>query len=120
MASKEDISSVQCTNIHNITDSEDASKWLYSSIDKLILQVIIPSVSVVGVVGNCAFLFMIIRLPNMRTSLSIWTKLYASLLDIQNSSNWKIMELFAIFFRGSVWYFVTYMNIDKDRLIILC
>ena len=63
---------VKCINIFNISDSKDASKWLYSSIDKLILQVIIPSASVVGVVGNCAFLFMILRLPKMRTSLSAY------------------------------------------------
>ena len=72
MASTGEVSSVQCTNIHNIADSGAASEFLYSSIDKIILQIIIPSLSVVGVVGNCGFLFMILRLPKMRTSLSAY------------------------------------------------
>ena len=93
MAPKED-TSVQCNNIFTITDSEGASKWLYSSIDKLILQVIIPSVSVVGVVGNCAFLFMIIRLPKMRTSLSAYLACIA-LSDV----------LFLVL--SNIWYAVT-------------
>ena len=142
MASKEDISSIQCTNIHNITDSEGARKWIYGSIDKLILEVIIPSVSFVGVLGNCAFLFMILRLPKMRTSLSaylaclaisdvlflvlsnIWYTITLQWTDV--SLAWPIssaMGCAGLIISTHIWYFVSVgltTLISLERYLAVC
>ena len=90
---------MKCSKIHNVSDPADAMKFLYTDLDKLILQVIIPSVSVLGVVGNCAFLFMIMRLPKIRTSLSA----YLACLAVSD-------VMFLVW--SNIWYAITQSRTD--------
>ncbi|XP_072046959.1 somatostatin receptor type 2-like [Amphiura filiformis] len=70
-----------CVRFYNISDPVVAARWIYTDIETFLLSVVIPIVSAVGVVGNVAFLFMLIRLPQMRTSLSSYLAVLA-LCDI--------------------------------------
>ena len=54
----------------DLSDRLIADQWLRSDIDRLIVNVVIPLVSGLGIFANGAFLFMVIRLPEMRTSLN--------------------------------------------------
>ena len=99
MANVIDKDIVKCSKLHNVSDPVDAKKFLYTDMDKLILQVIIPSVSVFGIVGNCAFLFMIMRLPRMRTSLSA----YLACLAVSDI-------LFLVL--SNIWYTITLNRTD--------
>ena len=99
MVDVDDKDIVKCSKIHNVSDLADAEKFLYTDLDKLILQVIIPSVSVMGVVGNCAFLFMIMRLPKMRTSLSA----YLACLAVSD-------VMFLVW--SNIWYAITQSRTD--------
>ena len=56
----------------NLTDSNAASEWALSDMDQYLLRFIVPLMGALGIVGNAAFLFMIIRLKTMRTSLSAY------------------------------------------------
>ena len=56
-------------NTLNISDAVTAEKWLWSYIDVIILSQIISALSFVGIVGNGAFLFTILRLRHMKNSL---------------------------------------------------
>ena len=116
----------KCSRIFNVSDPVEAQKRLYSDMDKLILQVIIPAVSALGIIGNSAFLFMIMRLPKMRTYLSaflgtlaisdvlflilsnIWYAITLGWTDV--SLAWPVNSLVGcvgIIFTTHIWYFVS-------------
>ena len=59
-------------NTFNISDAVTAEKWLWSYTDVTILSQIIPVLSFVGIAGNGAFLFTILRLRHMKNSLSFY------------------------------------------------
>ena len=56
----------------NLTDPDAAAEWALSDMDQSLLHFIVPLMGALGIVGNAAFLFMIIRLKKMRTSLSAY------------------------------------------------
>ena len=61
-----------CDGVINLTNPYWAERWLYTDVDTLIYTVIQPSLSSFGLVGNAAFLFTILRLPVMRTTLNAY------------------------------------------------
>ncbi|XP_072046960.1 neuromedin-U receptor 2-like [Amphiura filiformis] len=70
-----------CVHTYNISDPVVAAGWIYTDIETFLLYVVIPIVAAIGVAGNVAFLFMIIRLPQMRTGLSSYLA-FLALCDI--------------------------------------
>lgn len=63
-----------CTtyNTISLSDDQEASKWLHTRIDEIIYMVLLPIVVVFGLVGNGAFLFMVLRLSRMRTPVNFF------------------------------------------------
>ncbi len=57
---------------YNLTDIAVAEKWLWSEADYLISTVIIPVLCFIGVFGNGSFIFTILRLPKMKSSLNVY------------------------------------------------
>ncbi|XP_072046231.1 neuropeptides capa receptor-like [Amphiura filiformis] len=55
------------TIVVNLTSEEAAMRWLWGNTDKLIITVILPCVVTIGVLGNLAFLFTVVRLKRMHT-----------------------------------------------------
>ena len=61
----------ECIKTFNLSTYPNTSRSiLYGLTDKMILQLVVPVVSTIGVIGNAVFLFMLIRVPKMRSSLS--------------------------------------------------
>ena len=56
----------------NLTDIAVAEKWLWNETDFKIVSVIIPVLVLIGVFGNGSFLFTILRLQNMKSSLNAY------------------------------------------------
>ncbi|XP_072051915.1 thyrotropin-releasing hormone receptor-like [Amphiura filiformis] len=56
----------------NLTDITVAEKWLWNETDFLIVTVIIPLIVFIGVFGNGSFLFTILRLQKMKSSLNAY------------------------------------------------
>ena len=55
-------------DFRNLSDPDEAKKWLYSSTDIFIISVIVPIVSFIGVVANGSFLYMCLRVKEVRDS----------------------------------------------------
>lgn len=56
----------------DLSDPSLAVKWLYTQFDLLLIKVVIPLISSIGILGNGAFLFMVMRLPEMRSTLTAY------------------------------------------------
>ncbi len=57
---------------YNLSDIAVAEKWLWSETDYLIAMVIIPILCFIGVFGNGSFIFTILRLQKMKSSLNAY------------------------------------------------
>ena len=55
-------------DFRNLSDPDEAKKWLYTSTDIFIISVIVPIVSFIGVVANGSFLYMCLRVKEVRDS----------------------------------------------------
>ena len=55
-------------DFRNLSNPDVAKKWLYSSTDIFIITVIIPIVSLIGVAANGSFLYMCLRVEEVRDS----------------------------------------------------
>ena len=55
--------------IFDLRDPVIADQSMASDTDRLMVHVIIPLISLVGVFSNAALIFMVARLPELRTSL---------------------------------------------------
>ncbi len=86
------------TNIYNLTDPDDAYQFLYSPLDVLLIIVIIPSISLTGILANGAFLFTIIRIAELRKA-TVTTYL----------ANLAVCDILLLIF-VSAWYIATYMT----------
>ncbi len=64
-----DTSKVHCTaeNIFNLTNHTEASKFMFDPLYITLTQYLLPVILLVGLVGNAAFLFVVFRIPSMRT-----------------------------------------------------
>ena len=87
--------SISCTipeTIFNLTDPDKAYHFLYGPVDTIIITVIIPIISVVGIVGNAAFIYMSYRVPELRSATVTSYLVHLAVCDI----------LFLLFING--WY----------------
>ncbi|XP_022085753.1 growth hormone secretagogue receptor type 1-like [Acanthaster planci] len=66
-----DISSVECSAHKNISEAE-ASRWLYTPTDVTFITIGVPIVLCIGVGINLTFLFVLIRVPTMRTNTNVF------------------------------------------------
>ena len=84
--------------IFNLTDPDSAYEFLYSSLDVLIITVLVPVVSVIGILGNAAFLFMAIRVKEVRqATVTIYL------------GNLAICDMLFLTFVNA-WYIATYLS----------
>ena len=65
-------SSCNSNLIFDLSDPVLADQWVATDIERFFVHVFIPVVSAVGVFGNAAFMFMVFRLPELRTSLNAY------------------------------------------------
>ncbi len=84
--------------IFNITEHEDAYGFLYGTFDVILITVILPVISVIGILGNSAFLYTIIRIEDLRKAT---VTIYLGNLAICDI-------LLLIFVTG--WYIATYIS----------
>ncbi|XP_033627301.1 kappa-type opioid receptor-like [Asterias rubens] len=63
--------SEDCSASYNITE-ETVSEWLFTPADTIIITVIIPIILGLGVITNATFLFVIYRVPKLRSVTSIY------------------------------------------------
>lgn len=65
----EDISNMQsCTNL----TVEEAEDYLYNYFQRVFILIVVPCVTIFGLFTNSAFLFVIYRVPNMRTPTNFY------------------------------------------------
>ncbi|XP_072021867.1 kappa-type opioid receptor-like [Amphiura filiformis] len=55
-----------------LLDPQEAANWVWNDVDTLIITVIVPLVSAVGIIGNTAFLLSIFTIKHMQTSLNAY------------------------------------------------
>ena len=80
----------------NVTDVSRAAGFLYTSYDKWIIYVIVPIISVVGVSGNSAFLFMAFRVTELRKAIVTYYMISLAVCDILfllSTSGWYVASL---------------------------
>ena len=58
------------SDIINLTDPEIALQWIRNDSTKFLLTVIFPAICLIGIVGNLVFLYTILRLKEMRTTVN--------------------------------------------------
>ena len=63
---------ILCTpsNTKILPDDEAASNFLHSHVTVLVYALLLPLIVVLGLTGNCAFLFMVGRLSHMKTTVN--------------------------------------------------
>ncbi len=88
-----------CHVLINASEPAEAITWIYTDTDKLIIQVIIPAVSAVGLLANLAFLIVIARVPKMRTVVSVYL------------ANLALCDMLFLAF-SNVWYGLSLQKTD--------
>ena len=54
-------------DLRNVSAKDIATQFYYSQAEKLIILVLYPSLVAFGIVGNLAFLAVVVKIPSMRT-----------------------------------------------------
>ncbi|XP_038048183.1 neuropeptides capa receptor-like [Patiria miniata] len=76
------ITSGECSEQDTVNISQEAvSLWLYTPLDASITTIVLPSIWCLGVVTNLTFLFVIVRVPKLRSDTNIYLA-HLSLADL--------------------------------------
>ena len=59
-------------DVTNLTDQEINDMILYSTSQKLLVKVVIPTIFTIGVLGNLAFFLLLVRVKTMRTTTNFY------------------------------------------------
>ncbi|XP_072048909.1 kappa-type opioid receptor-like [Amphiura filiformis] len=84
--------------IFNLTEPDNDYQFLYSTFDILLITVIVPVISLIGILGNSAFLFTIIRIKELRNATVTTYLANLAVCDI-------LLWIFV-----TAWYVATYMT----------
>ena len=87
------ITSGECSTSYNITE-ETVSEWLFTPEDIIIITIIIPIILGLGVINNFTFLFVIFRIPKMRSATNTYLVhlALADLLYLSLSAFYNILK----------------------------
>ena len=66
-----DVTSDSCSLSYNITE-ETTSDWIHTPVDTIITTIIIPIIVTIGIFNNTTFVFVIFRIPRMRSETNIY------------------------------------------------
>ncbi|XP_033628515.1 kappa-type opioid receptor-like [Asterias rubens] len=61
----------ECSSFQNISE-EMLHRWIFRPEDRTIITIFIPIIWGLGVIINCTFLFMIYRIPKLRTETNVY------------------------------------------------
>ena len=127
--------------IINLTNPDDARDMLYGATDRFLLIVVIPIFSMIGIVGNVAFLFMAIRIPDLNyvttflshlavcdilflISVNVWFVIIV--LNTQVNTEFPVYSTFecAISVISVNWWYFTSLGlitlISAERYVAIC
>ncbi|XP_038048181.1 neuropeptides capa receptor-like [Patiria miniata] len=80
------ITSVECSEQDTVNISQEAvSSWLYTPLDVSIKTIVLPIIWCLGIITNLTFLFVIVRVPKLRSDTNIYLA-HLSLADLLYSS----------------------------------
>ena len=83
--------------IFNLTNPDKAYHFLYGPLDKLLITVVVPAVSLLGILGNLAFLFMCIRVKELRkapVTIYLANLAVCDILFLLATNGWYVLSLF--------------------------
>ncbi len=61
-----------CDHMWNLTDPVSAKNVLHSTLENIVIGLAMPCVLAIGLIANLAFLFVIYRVPYMRTTTNFY------------------------------------------------
>ena len=81
--------------IINLTNPVDARDMLYGATDRFLLIVVIPIISMIGIVGNAAFLFVTINVPRLSYVTTLLSHLaVCDILFLISVNIWFVITVF--------------------------
>ena len=86
----------------NLSDPQAAEDILYGSMDKYLMTIIIPVVSLIGVIGNGVFLYMCFTVPEIR----------AAIITIY-LANLAVCDLLFLL-SANIWYVIIVLNTEVN------
>ena len=86
----------------NISTETKASAMQYNDLDKILISVLFPCILLLGLTTNIAFLFVLVRVPWMKTSTNVFLASIA-VADTVFSPGWHRRETPALSCFASCW-----------------